>query len=100
MRADDGRVEHLHEMRPLAQGGERFEESFEHAAAAQAPEALPDAVPGAELGRQRSPRNVVDREIVQGFEKLAVVPPLVPTPRAAGMKHLEHKHPIFFGHLR
>jgi hypothetical protein len=27
MRADDGRVEHLHEMRPLAQGGERFEES-------------------------------------------------------------------------
>ena len=31
-------------MRPLAQGGERFEESFEHAAAAQAPEALPDAV--------------------------------------------------------
>jgi len=89
MRADDGRVEHLHEMRPLAQGGERFEESFEHAAAAQAPEALPDAVPGAELGRQRSPRNVVDREIVQGFEKLAVVPPLVPTPRAAGMKHLD-----------
>src|ERR1700726_201430 len=65
MRADDGRVEHLHEMRPLAQGGERFEESFEHAAAAQAPEALPDAVPGAELSRQRSPRNVVDREIVQ-----------------------------------
>ena len=56
MRADDGRVEHLHEMRPLAQGGERFEVSFEHAAAAQAPEALPDAVPGAELGRQRSPR--------------------------------------------
>jgi hypothetical protein len=78
-----GRVEHLHEMRPFAQGGERFEESFEHAAAAQAPEALPDAVPGAELGRPRPPRNVVDREIVQGFEKLAVVPPLVPTPRAA-----------------
>jgi HD superfamily phosphohydrolase len=58
------------------------------------------AVPGAELGRRRSPRNVVGREIVQGFEKLAVVPPLVPTPRGAGMKHLEHKHPIFFGHLR
>ena len=72
----------------------------EHAAAAQAPEALPDAVPGAELGRQRSPCNVVDREIVQGFEKLAVVPPLVPTPRAAGIEHLVHKHPIFFGHLR
>ena len=52
------------------------------------------------LGRQRSPRNVVDRKIVQGFEKLAVVLPLVPTPRAAGMKHLDHKHPIFFGHLR
>jgi hypothetical protein len=33
----------------------------------------------------------VDREIVQGFEKLAVVPPLVPTPRAAGMKHLAKK---------
>ena len=43
MRADDGRVEHLHEMRSLAQGGERFEESFEHAAAAQAPEALPES---------------------------------------------------------
>src|ERR1700730_1923078 len=44
MRADDRRVEHLHAMHPLAQGGERFEESFEYAAAAQAPEALPEAL--------------------------------------------------------
>ncbi len=52
----------------------------------------------AELGRQRSPSNVVDREIVQGFEPFGKLrtcgrPALVPTPRAAGIEHREHKGP-------
>ncbi|MGB8898416.1 MAG: hypothetical protein WCC90_03785 [Methylocella sp.] len=38
------------------------------------------------LNAQNGSAPVVDREIVQGFEKLAVVPPLVPTPRAAGIE--------------
>src|SRR4051812_1234918 len=40
---------------------------------AQPPKAFPDAVPVAELGRERPPRDVVDREIVQRLEELAVV---------------------------
>ena len=60
----------------LAQVCERLEERLEHAGLAQPPEPLPHRIPGTELGRQSPPGDVVDREIVQRFEKLAIVPSL------------------------
>jgi hypothetical protein len=70
-------VEHLNEMRGLAHCRERIEEGFECTSPAQSPEPLPHAVPMPELGRKRTPSDVVNHEIVQGFEKRSVVPPLV-----------------------
>src|SRR4051794_35774825 len=73
----DGGVKHLNQMRGLAHRRERIEEGFECTGPAQSPEPLPHAVPMPELGRKRTPSDVVNHEIVQGFEKLSVVPPLV-----------------------
>ena len=72
-----GGVKHLNQMRGLAHRRERIEEGFECTGPAQSPEPLPHAVPMPELGRKRTPSDVVNHEIVQGFEKLSVVPPLV-----------------------
>ena len=77
MSAHHGRIEHLNKPRCLAHPGEHLEERFEGAGLAQPPEALPHAVPITELARQSAPGDVVDREIMQGFEKFAVVAALV-----------------------
>jgi hypothetical protein len=71
---------HLHQMRRLAHCRQRIEESFESSGPAQAPEPLPDAVPMPKLFRQSSPSDVVNHEILQGFEKLPVVPSVVAAP--------------------
>ena len=84
MGAHDGGIEHLHQMSAVAQVGQSVEKRLEHAGAGQPPEALPHAVPVAELGRQRPPGDVVHREIVQRFQKLAVVAALVAAARQAG----------------
>src|SRR4051812_16349570 len=91
MSPNGGGVEHLHEMGGLAVRGERLEQGLEDTRLAQPPKAFPDAVPVAELGRERPPRDVVDREIVQRLEELAVVagkslPPALGRP--GGMKRL------------
>jgi len=41
MRPHHGEVEHLDQMRGLAQGGEGLKEGFEYARLAEAPKALP-----------------------------------------------------------
>src|SRR6476661_9327421 len=99
MSPNGGGVEHLHEMGGLAVRGERLEQGLEDTRLAQTPEPFPDAVPIAELGRERPPSDVVDREIVQRLEELAVPPSgrerhpfaaLVAPPRAAGPKQLQN----------
>ena len=77
MGAHHGGIEHLNEMRGLAHRRERIEEGFEGAGAAQSPEPFPNAVPVSERGRKRAPSDVVNHKIVEGFEKLPVVAPLV-----------------------
>jgi len=72
-----GGIEHLHQMRRLAQCRQGIEESFKSSGPAQAPEPLPDAIPMSKLFRESSPSDVVHHEIVQGFEKFPVVPPFV-----------------------
>ena len=67
-----------------AHGGERLEEGLEHPGPAQAPEALPHRVPVAEFGRKRPPGDVVEREVVQRLEELAVVSTLVAAPGPRG----------------
>src|SRR3954466_4297873 len=89
MSPNGGGVEHLHEMGGLAVRGERLEQGLEDTRLAQPPEPFPDAVPIAELGRERPPSDVVDRELVQRLEELAVVAALVAPPRAAGPKQLQ-----------
>src|ERR1700756_105103 len=73
MRAHDGRIEHLNEMRRRTHGCERVEEGLEHASLAQAIEALPHAVPMAEAFRQGAPANVLDGEEMQRLEEAAIV---------------------------
>src|SRR3954453_19807899 len=73
MSPNGGGVEHLHEMGGLAVRGESLEQGLEDTRLAQPPEPFPDAVPIAELGRERPPSDVVDREIVQRLEELAIV---------------------------
>src|SRR3954468_7082949 len=100
MSPNGGGVEHLHEMGGLAVRGERLEQGLEDTRLAQPPKAFPDAVPVAELGRERPPRDVVNREIVQRLEELAVVAALVAPPRAAGPKQLQNRRPIALRHPR
>jgi hypothetical protein len=80
MGAHYGGIEHLHQMPRLARCRQRIEESFESSGPAQAPEPLPDAVPMPKFFRQSSPSDVVNHEILQGFEKLPVVPSVVAAP--------------------
>jgi len=100
MSPNGGGVEHLHEMGGLAVRGERLEQGLEDTRLAQPPEPFPDAVPIAELGRESPPSDVVDREIVQRLEELAVVAALVAPPRAAGPKQLQNRRPIALRHPR
>ena len=88
MRAHDGGIEHLNEMRGGTHGGERIKEGFENATPAQPIEALPHAVPMTEPLRQSPPANVLDSEEMKRLEEAAVVLGLPSTPRQASAKHL------------
>jgi hypothetical protein len=99
MRAHDGRIEHLNEMRRGAHRRERIEEGLEDAGLAQAIEAFPHAVPRTEALRQRAPANVLDGEEVKRLEKAAIVLGLSPTARQAGAKHRKRVRPIVLIHL-
>ena len=68
------RVEHLHQVRALAQRCERIEKGLKDAGSAQPPKAFPDRIPMAELRRKGAPGDVVDRKIMQRLQKLPVVP--------------------------
>src|SRR5678815_2652542 len=100
MGAHDGGIEHLHQMRRLAHGRKRIEEGLEGSGLAQSPEPFPHTVPVAEPAWKRAPRDVVDRKILQRFEKLAVVPALVAAPRARRPEYLQHDRPLGFRHGR
>jgi hypothetical protein len=84
MRAHDGGVEHLKEMRRGAHGRERVEERLEDAGPAQAIEASPHAVPGTEALRQSAPANVLDGEEMKRLEEAAIVFGLPSAPRQSG----------------
>jgi hypothetical protein len=73
MRAHDGGVEHLKEMRGGTHRRERVEEGLEDAGLAQPVEALPYAVPMTEALRQRAPANVLDGEEMKRLEEAAVI---------------------------
>src|SRR5208282_4940057 len=98
MGAHHGGIEHLHQMRRLAHCRQRIEESFESSGPAQAPEPLPDAVPMPKLFWESPPSDVVNHEILQGFEKLSVVPSLVAAPRARCLEYLQNNRPVLFRH--
>src|ERR1700729_621138 len=73
MRAHDGGVEHLKDMRRRTHGRERVEEGLEDAGLAQAVEASPHAVPRTKALRQGAPANVLDGEEMKRLEETAVV---------------------------
>jgi hypothetical protein len=100
MRPHDGGVEHLNQVRGAAGCSKRVEEGLKHAGSAEAPEALPDGIPVPELGRERPPVDVVQREVVERFEEPTVVPAFVASARAHGPKHLNHHLPVLVRHPR
>src|ERR1700746_2670133 len=100
MGAHHGGIEHLHQMRRLAHRRQGIEESFESSRSAQAPEPLPHAVPVSEFLRKSPPSDIMNHKIVQGFEKLSVVPALVAAPRPRCREHPQYKRPILFRHGR
>jgi len=100
MGAHDRGVEHLNQVGRLAHGRESIKEGLEHPGLAQAPEARPNRVPVPELCRERAPGDVVDAEIVQRFEKQAVIPAFVAPPRATGSEYLNHPLPVLVRHPR
>ena len=100
MRAHDGGVEHLKEMRRGAHGRERVEEGLEDASLAQAIEAFPHAVPMAEAIRKSAPANVLDGEEMKRLEEAAIVFGLPSAPRQAGAEHRKRVRPIVLIHLR
>jgi len=93
-------VEHLHQVRALAQRCERIEKGLKDAASAQPPEAFPDRIPMAELHRKGAPSDVVDRKIMQRLQKLPVVPSFVATARAHRPENLQNNRPVILGHRR
>jgi len=95
-----GAVEHLNQVSGLAGLGQDLKERLEHARPAEPPEPLPDAVPVPELPRQGSPGDVVNREIVQRFQKLAVVVSRFATARLHGVEHLQNDRPVLVRHSR
>ena len=63
----------MHQMRGPAQARQRFEKGLKRSRLTEPPEALPNAVPIAKLHRKRPPGDAVNGEIMQRFQKLAVV---------------------------
>ena len=82
-------------MRGFAEAGESFKENFKHAGSAQSPEPLPYAVPVSELDRQRSPIDIVNREIDKRLEKATVVFRLVSASRQRILEDAERNRPVF-----
>ena len=99
MRAHDGGVEHLKEMRRGAHRRERVEEGLEDAGLAQAVEALPHAVPRTEALRQRAPANVLDGEEMKRLEEAAIVLGFPAATGQAGPEHRKRVRPIVLIHL-
>ncbi len=100
MRPDHGRVEHLDQISGLAPLRQQLKERLKHATLAQPPEPLPDAVPVSEFLRKRPPSDVVYRKIVESFQELAIVTPLVATTRARRPEQFNRESPFVLGHLR
>ena len=100
MGAHDGTIEHLDQMRRRRQCGKMIEECLEHTGLAQPVEAFPDALPFAEPLRQHPPGDIVDREIVHGFQKQPVVTALIILARQRGLEHLQHHRLILLLHVR
>src|SRR5262245_56627363 len=100
MRTHHGGIEHLNEMRRLAHRRQRIEKGFEGPGSAQSPEPLPHAVPMPEFLRKRPPGDVMNHEILQGFEKLPVIAALVTAARVRGREHLQDNRPILIRHGR
>src|SRR5205823_4981215 len=98
MGAHHGGVEHLHQMRRATHGRQRIEKGFERPGPAQSPEPFPDAVPMPEPFRKSPPRDVVNHEIMQGFEKLPVVAALVAAMRPRCLEQLQKNRPVLFRH--
>src|ERR1700716_247091 len=78
MGAHDRRIDHLDEVSGAADSRQHGEHGLKHAPLAQPPKSFPDAVPMTKLRRQGSPGDVVNCEIMQRLQELAVVSPLVP----------------------
>src|SRR4249920_338266 len=87
-------------MRRLAQRRQGIEERFESSRSAQPPEPLPHAVPVPEFLRKSPPSDIMNHKIVQGLEKLSVVPALVAAPRPRCREHPQYNRPILFRHGR
>ena len=83
---------------PMWAGDTAYEESFESPGPAQAPEPLPDAVPLPKLFRESPPSDVVNHEILQGFKKPPIVPPLVATARARCFEYPQNNRSVLFRH--
>src|SRR5262249_6687576 len=90
MGAHHGGIEHLHQMRRLAHRRQGIEERFESSRSPQAPEPLPNAVPVPEFLRNSSQSDIMNYKIVQGFEKLSVVPALAAAPRPRCREHPQY----------
>src|SRR5258708_36572014 len=100
MGAHDRRIDHLNEVRGATHPRRHGEHSLEYAPLAQPPKPLPDAVPSAKLRGQGSPGDVVNREIMQCFQKLAIIAPLVPAARARRPEGLHDNPPTAILHPR
>src|SRR5271166_5637343 len=98
MSPHDGGIEHLNKMRGLAQAGQRLEERLERPGLAQPPKPFPNAVPRTELGGQRAPGYVMYREIVQRFQKLAIVVTGFTAFGSHRAKHFDSDLPILLRH--
>ena len=94
MRAHDGGIEHLNEMRGRTHRGGRIEEGLEHTCLAQAVEPFPDAVPLAEPVRQGAPSHVFDGEEMKRFKEPAIILALSSASGKAGPKHRERMRPM------
>ena len=91
-------IELLHQVCGWTVLGQHLEESLEHAGVAQPPEPLPHAVPLAEPLRQRTPRDVVSREIMERLKKEPVVASLVASPGPRRPKRFQRNAPVRLAH--
>jgi hypothetical protein len=93
-------VEELYQMRRLTAFCQDLKERLEYTRPAQPPEPLPYAVPVSKFLGQCSPRNTVDREVVDCLEESTVVMPRLSSGRLHGFENLQCDHPISLRHSR